>query len=159
MAEDPVTITVTGADSGTCVGGYVGRIVTNNGPTYPSCSTTISGFGMYGTVNAVGATAGIIAGNVTMTGASSTNGIMIGVDDNYNRVRFAKTVALVRQEGVTLYGDLSTNQDLSTYIAQITPSNETSKKKSDGTSLKGIYYICAKNGKTEAEFPYGFNNY
>lgn len=155
-AEDSAVITVTGADSGTYVGGYVGQIRTNNGPTYPSCCTTISGFGMYGEVNAPGATAAVIAGNVTMTGETTTNGIMIGTDNSYNRVRLAKTVEL----NEVPVGDLAENKEMSTFIATITPSTTTTRKKADGTSLAGIYYFCAMNKTSEESvFPHGFANF
>ena len=152
-SDDPVNITVTNASSGVYVGGYVGQISTNNGPNYPSCCTTISGFGIYGSISAPGATAGIIAGNIKMTGASTTNGIMINTSGQ--SVRIAKNVML---NGVEK-GDLTKNTDLSTFIASITPSTETTKTKTDGTSLKNTYYICANSGTTEATFPYGFTNY
>ena len=152
-SDDPVNITVTNASSGVYVGGYVGQISTNNGPNYPSCCTTISGFGIYGSISAPGATAGIIAGNIKMTGTTTTNGIMINTSGQ--NVRIAKNVML---NGVEK-GDLTNNTDLSTFIASITPSTETTKTKTDGTSLKNTYYICANSGTTEATFPYGFTNY
>ena len=99
------------------------------------------------------ATAGIIAGNIRMTGASTTNGIMITTSGQ--NVRIAKNVML---NGVEK-GDLQKNTDLSTFIASITPSTETAKTKTDGTSLKNTYYICAFSGTTESSFPYGFTNY
>ena len=156
-SDDPVNITVTNATSGVYVGGLVGQISTNNGPTYPSCCTTISGFGIYGSISATGATAGIIAGNIKMTGASTTNGIMINTSGQ--NVKIAKDVKL---NGVEK-GDLSKNTDLSTFIASITPSSETTRTKNDDeenpTPLKNTYYICANSGTTEASFPYGFTNY
>ena len=88
-----------------------------------------------------------------MTGTTTTNGIMINTSGQ--NVRIAKNVML---NGVEK-GDLTNNTDLSTFIASITPSTETTKTKTDGTSLKNTYYICANSGTTEATFPYGFTNY
>jgi hypothetical protein len=90
-----------------------------------------------------------------MTGASTTNGIMINTTGQ--NVKIAKDVKL---NGVEK-GDLSKNTDLSTFIASITPSSETTKTKNDEaqTPLKNTYYICANSGTTEASFPYGFSNY
>ena len=154
IVEDPVTITVTDGASDVYVGGYVGQVNTNNGPNYPSCCTTISGFGIYGSISAPGTTAGLIAGNVKMTGKSTTNGIMIS--SNGQNVRIAKDCKINDVE----VGDLTKNP-LSAFIASITPSAETTRKKNDAaqTPLKNIYYICAYGGTTEAEFPYGFTNY
>ena len=156
VVDDPVTITVTNATSEVYVGGYVGQVKTNNGPTsYPSCCTTISGFGIYGSISAPEATAGLIAGNVRMTGKSTTNGIMI--TSSGQNVRIAKNCKLNDVE----VGDLTKNSDLSSFIATITPSSESTKTKNDTakTPLKNIYYICAYGGTTEASFPYGFTNY
>ena len=154
VVDDPVTITVTDGASDVYVGGYVGQVSTNNGPNYPSCCTTISGFGIYGSISAPGSTAGLIAGNVNMTGSTTTNGIMI--TSSGQNIRIAKDCKINDIE----VGDLTKNP-LSAFIASITPSAETTKKKNDAaeTPLKNTYYICAYGGTAEASFPYGFTNY
>ena len=154
VVDDPVTITVTDGASDVYVGGYVGQVSTNNGPNYPSCCTTISGFGIYGSISAPGSTAGLIAGNVNMTGSTTTNGIMI--TSSGQNIRIAKDCKINDVE----VGDLTKNP-LSAFIASITPSAETTKKKNDAaeTPLKNTYYICASGGTAEASFPYGFTNY
>ncbi len=155
VESDPVSITVTGGASDVYVGGYAGRVNTNNGPTYPSCASTISGFGMYGSVSAAGSTAGLIAGNVTFNGESTTNGLMIASSSG-QPIRLAKNCAL---NGADV-GNLSADGACLEYlIATITPSASTTKTKGDGTPLKDIYYICANGETTEASFPYGFINY
>ena len=152
--NDLVTISVETTLADVYVGGYVGRVNTNNGPTYPSCSTTISGFGFYGNVNAPNATAALIAGNVTFAGTTTTNGLMIA--SSGQPIRIAKANKL---NGVAA-GDLTAEGAcLEKFIATITPSSTTTKTKTDGTSLKDIYYICANGGTTEAVFPYGFINF
>lgn len=154
VVEDPVTITVTDGALDVYVGGYVGQVKTNNGPYYPSCCTTISGFGIYGSISASGTTAGLIAGNVMMTGQSTTNGIMIS--SSGQNVRIAKDCKI----NDVKVGDLTKNP-LSAFIATITPSSETTRTKDEAglIPLKNTYYICAYGGTTEAEFPYGFTNY
>ena len=153
-SDDLVTISVETTLADVYVGGYVGRVDTNNGPTYPSCSTTISGFGFYGNVNAPNATAALIAGNVTFTGETTTNGLMIASSGQPIRIAEANKLNGVAAGDLTAEGAC-----LEKFIATITPSSTTTKTKTDGTSLKDIYYICANGGTTEAAFPYGFINY
>ena len=155
-SNDLVTISVETTLADVYVGGYVGRVETNNGPDYPSCSTTISGFGFYGNVNAPNATAALIAGNVTFTGTTTTNGLMIA--SSGQPIRIAKANQLNRVPA----GDLTAEGAcLEKFIATITPSSTTTKTKGEGgPSLKNVYYIRANGDtKTEASFPYGFINY
>ena len=155
-SDDLVTISVETTLADVYVGGYVGRVETNNGPTYPSCSTTISGFGFYGNVNAPNATAALIAGNVTFAGTTTTNGLMIASSGQPIRIAKANELNGVAAGNLTAEGAC-----LEKFIATITPSSTTTRTKGEGgPSLKNVYYICA-NGetKTEASFPYGFINY
>ena len=69
--------------------------------------TSLQCFGIYGSISAPEATAGLIAGNVRMTGKSTTNGIMI--TSSGQNVRIAKNCKLNDVE----VGDLTKNSDLS----------------------------------------------
>lgn len=144
---DKVSITVTGATSSTYVGGYVGQVNTNNGPNYPSCCTTISGGGLYiDSISASGATAGLVVGNITMTGASTTNGIMVCASGQY-----LTYYSGAKLNGTTV-GPVSSSLSLDTFFGTITPSTTTTKTKTDSTPLAGTYYFCASGSTTEVDF-------
>lgn len=156
LASDPVTITVTGGTSGTYVGGYVGQIRSNNGPTYPSCSTTISGIGLYvNSIDAAGTTAGVIAGNVTFVGKSTTNGIMLGSSSS-ERPKYNTSIKLNGTEVGALPAsdsEITEANKETIFFGSITPSSTTTKQDGDGKSLAGTYYFRA-SGSTSAAVKY-----
>lgn len=106
-------IIVSNADAGTYVGGYAGMIETNNG-----AGTTISGYGMSGSIVSGGATAGIIIGHTKMTGNSCKNIIKLGTSAT-ERPKISKKVTLDSK----VVGDFST-EDITEadYFGLVTPS-------------------------------------
>ena len=74
---DKITISVTGADTTTCVGAVVGYLSSNNGTAW-GCSTVISGCGIYCDISATGATAALIVGKANFKGSSAAPGFMLG---------------------------------------------------------------------------------
>lgn len=121
-------IVVTGADANTYVGGYVGYLFTDNG-----AGTTISGCGFRGEISAEGATAGVIAGYVGMTGKSCKNVIKLGSSAS-EKPKISKTFKL---NGVTVGEFTGDSVEESHYFGKIAPSTTS------GNSVSGQYFFQA----------------
>jgi hypothetical protein len=109
----------------------------------------LSGCSIRGSIDAQGASVGVLAGNLLWTGASTSNGVLLGSNTSgTERPKISKTFKL---NGTTMY-DKDTNAlkgDINDYFAVISPSATTTKTGPDGIALKGIYLLFAKgNGTT-----------
>lgn len=143
------SITVTGGNESVCVGSYAGWVSSDNGNNYPSCCVYISGFKCYGSIDAPGTTAGVLVGKTQLTGNSTSNGIMLGTAAS-ERPSVSRSFTL---NGVQV-NDVSSSQfSVGTFLGKIVPSSTTTKTKTDGSSLKNVYYFCA-GGSTSAEVTY-----
>ena len=121
-------IVVTGADANTYVGGYVGYLYTDNG-----AGTTISGCGFRGEISAEGATAGVIAGYVGMTGKTCKNVIKLGSNAS-EKPKISKIFMLNRVTVGQFTGD---SVKESHYFGKIAPSTTS------GNSVSGEYFFQA----------------
>lgn len=149
QASDKAAITVTGADSSVYVGGYAGWLSSDNGGNYPACCTCISGCAFYGSIDAPGATAGVIAGAVNLVGRTTTNGIMLGSSAS-ERLKVSSSFAL----NGTVIDDIGSDAfTVNTFFGAINPSATTTRTAADGTSLQNIWYMCA-SGSTATEASY-----
>ena len=151
QAAKTAGIRVTGAGADVYVGGYAGWISTDNGNNYPSCCAYISGCGLYGSIDALGATAAVIAGGVNTTGASTTNGIMLGSSAS-ERPKISRAFVL---NGTVIDDVASSFFNVNTFFGEINPSTITGRTKTDGTSLKGIWYFCVSGGSAESDYTAG----
>ena len=129
-------IVVTGADASTYVGGYVGYLKTDNG-----AGTTISGCGFRGEISADGATAGVIAGYVGMTGASNKNVIKLGSAHTLNDDGSIKSSERPKiSKNFKFNGDVVGDFSLSIvvqsqYFGKIAPST------TEGNTFAGKYFF------------------
>ncbi len=121
-------IVVTGADASTYVGGYFGYLDTDNG-----AGTTISGCGLRGEISAEGATVGVIAGYVGMTGKSCKNVIKLGTSAT-ERPKISKTFKL---NGAVVGNFSLESVEESHYFGKIAPS------KTSGNTVAGQYFFQA----------------
>ena len=151
QAAKGASITVTGADKSVSVGAYAGWVSSDNGGDYPTCCMYISGISCYGSVQAEGATAGVLIGKAQLTGNSTTNGIMLGSAASEK----PKIASGFLFNGTEIDDPASDKFDVTTFFGSIVPSATTSKNKTDGTSLKGIYYFCSAGEKTEVSYKDG----
>ena len=119
-------VLVTGADASTYVGGYVGYLSTDNG-----AGTIISGCGFRGEVSADGATAGVIAGFIGMSGKSCKNVIKLGTSSS-ERPKIATTFQF-NGTGVGDFSDKSVVE--SQYFGAISPSTHNENP------VKGKYFF------------------
>ena len=157
IAEDKVLITVKGASSDTYVGGYIGEKENDHGTGTNAGLWTmrLSGFGMYASIEASGATAGLIAGHLEFTGNSSSNIVMLGSDTSA-RPKIAKDCKLNDRT----VGDLtSTTIAESDFFAKITPSETSTVTGPDNRSMAGRYMFFAANGTESVSYEEGLQNY
>ena len=153
QASDKVSIKVTGATSATCVGAYVGMMYTDHGKVDGQYHTMrISGCGIYGSIEAEGATAGVVAGRLEWMGKSTTNCALLGSNAS-ERPKISKAFTL---NGVKV-GDLldANTHTVNTFFGTIVPSNnsEMTFTGPDGEPMLGRYLFFASGSKTTAS-PY-----
>lgn len=153
QASDKVSIKVTGATAATCVGAYVGMMYTDHGKVDGQYHTMrISGCGIYGSIDAEGATAGVVAGRLEWMGKSTTNCALLGSNAD-ERPKISKAFTL---NGVKV-GDLldAGTHTVNTFFGTIVPSNnsEMTHNGPDGNPMKGRYLFFASGNKTTAS-PY-----
>ncbi len=141
---DDVCIKVTGATVNTYVGGYVGMMYTDHGKASSYWYTIrFSGCSIRGSIDAEGASAGVVAGCVKWSGKSTSNCMLLGSNEN-ERPKIAKNFTL---NGATMY-DAEADAlkgEIKDYFAVITPS--TNKDMThigpDDVAMKGRYLIFA----------------
>ena len=148
QASDKVSIKVTGATSKTYVGAYVGWMYSDHGKASDHWYTMrLSGSGIYGSIDAEGATSGILAGRLQWSGKSTTNCILLGSSAD-ERPNISWLFVL---NGVKL-GDLidSNTQTENTFFGLISPSNDAAMTHigPDGVAMKGRYLFFAAGSKT-----------
>lgn len=148
QASDKVSIKVTGATSKTYVGAYVGWMYSDHGKASDHWYTMrLSGSGIYGSIDAEGATSGILAGRLQWSGKSTTNCILLGSNAD-ERPNISWLFVL---NGVKL-GDLieSNTQTENTFFGLISPSNDAAMTHigPDGVAMKGRYLFFAAGSKT-----------
>lgn len=153
QASDKVSIKVTGATSATCVGAYVGMMYTDHGAVNGQYHTMrISGCGIYGSIDAEGATAGVVAGRLEWMGGSTTNCALLGSSAS-ERPKISKAFTL---NGVKV-GDLldAGTHTVNTFFGAIVPSTNSgmSFNGPDGEPMLGRYLFFASGSKTTAS-PY-----
>lgn len=145
---DNVSIKVTGATDKTYVGGYVGTMKTDHGINGSHYWTiALSGCSIRGSIDAQGASVGVVAGYLFWSGASTSNGLLLGSSES-ERPKISETFRL---DGTVMYDATSKSLkgDINDYFAVISPSATTTKTGPDGIALKGIYLLFAKgNGTT-----------
>ena len=150
-ADAKTGIKVVGGSASVYVGAYAGWIQTDNGNNYPSCCSYISGFSCYGEIDAPGTTCGVLVGAVNLTGASTTNGIMLGSAAS-ERPKVSSSFVF---NGTTIDDVASPSFNVNTFFGAINPSTSTNRNKTDNTSLKGIWYFCTSGGKVEVPYTDG----
>jgi hypothetical protein len=148
QASDKVSIKVTGATSKTYVGAYVGWMYSDHGKASDHWYTMrLSGCGVYGSIDAEGATAGVLAGRLQWSGKSTSNCILLGSNAD-ERPNISWLFVL---NGVKL-GDLieSNTQTENTFFGLISPSNDAAMTHigPDGVAMKGRYLFFAAGSKT-----------
>ena len=153
QASDKVSIKVTGATAATCVGAYVGMMYTDHGKVNGQYHTMrISGCGIYGSIDAEGATAGVVAGRLEWMGGSTTNCALLGSSAS-ERPKISKAFTL---NGVKV-GDLldAETHTVNTFFGTIVPSSnsEMTFNGPDGEPMLGRYLFFASGSKTTAS-PY-----
>ena len=153
QASDKVSIKVTGATAATCVGAYVGMMYTDHGKVDGQYHTMrISGCGIYGSIDAEGATAGVVAGRLEWMGGSTTNCALLGSSAS-ERPKISKAFTL---NGVKV-GDLldAETHTVNTFFGTIVPSTNSgmSFNGPDGEPMLGRYLFFASGSKTTAS-PY-----
>lgn len=148
LAAKPASIVVTGADESVSVGAYAGYVSTDNGGNYPGCVLYVSGFSCYGSIQAEGATAGVLIGRAAMTGNSTSNGIMLGTS-NSERPKISSEFVL---NGVKIDDPSSDVFNVNTFFGKIIPSSTSTKLKTDGTPLKNKYYFCTAKETAEVSY-------
>lgn len=153
QASDKVSIKVTGATAATCVGAYVGMMYTDHGKVDGQYHTMrISGCGIYGSIDADGATAGVVAGRLEWMGGSTTNCALLGSSAS-ERPRISKAFTL---NGVKV-GDLldAETHTVNTFFGTIVPSSNSDMTFNgpDGEPMLGRYLFFASGNKTTAS-PY-----
>ena len=119
-------IIVTGADATTYVGGYAGYLYTDNG-----AGAVISGCGFRGEVSAEGATAGVIAGYVGMSGKTCKNVIKLG--SSASEIPKISTKFKLNGSGVGDFSQESVTE--SHYFGKIQPSTTS------GNPVAGQYFF------------------
>lgn len=162
VADDPVQITVTGATADTYVGGYIGEKENNHGhgvtednPNAGLWTMRLSGVGMYVSISAPGATAGLVAGNLQFTGNSSSNIVMLGGAAS-SRPKFAKDCKLNDK----VVGDLtSTDIKESDFFGKVTPSASSTVIGPDNESMASRYMFFAAGGSASVSYKDGLQNY
>lgn len=153
QASDKVSIKVTGATAATCVGAYVGMMYTDHGKVDGQYHTMrISGCGIYGSIDAEGATAGVVAGRLEWMGGSTTNCALLGSSAS-ERPKISKAFTL---NGVKV-GDLlaAETHTVNTFFGTIVPSSNSAMTFNgpDGEPMLGRYLFFASGNKTTAS-PY-----
>lgn len=153
QASDKVSIKVTGATAATCVGAYVGMMYTDHGKVNGQYHTMrISGCGIYGSIDAEGATAGVVAGRLEWMGGSTTNCALLGSSAS-ERPKISKAFTL---NGVKV-GDLldAETHTVNTFFGTIVPSSNSAMTFNgpDGEPMLGRYLFFASGSKTTAS-PY-----
>ena len=153
QASDKVSIKVTGATAATCVGAYVGMMYTDHGKQDGQYHTMrISGCGIYGSIEAEGATAGVVAGRLEWMGGSTTNCALLGSSAS-ERPKISKAFTL---NGVKV-GDLldAGTHTVNTFFGTIVPSSNSGMTFTgpDGEPMLGRYLFFASGSKTTAS-PY-----
>ena len=153
QASDKVSIKVTGATAATCVGAYVGMMYTDHGKVDGQYHTMrISGCGIYGSIDAEGATAGVVAGRLEWMGGSTTNCALLGSSAS-ERPKISKAFTL---NGVKV-GDLldAETHTVNTFFGTIVPSTNSGMTFNgpDGEPMLGRYLFFASGSKTTAS-PY-----
>ncbi|MDE7127273.1 MAG: hypothetical protein K2O58_05195, partial [Bacteroidales bacterium] len=151
QAVKPASIIVSGADESVSVGAYAGYVSTDNGGNYPACCMYLSGFSCYGSVDAGNATAGVLVGRAALTGNSTSNGIMLGSSSS-ERPKISASFVF---NGVTIDNPASGDFSVGTFFGRIMPSATTTRIKTDGTSLKNVYYFCAGGVNGEVSYTAG----
>lgn len=152
-SNDFASIIVTGADNTTCVGGYVGYIETTNGGNQ-NCSMALSGCGIYGEINASGATVGMIVGRLKFAGNSVTNGTMLGTNSS-ERPKLHEDCKLNGSEIGRLDETGNTiGLKQNTYFGEIIANANSTKK------VKDTPFFCSGWNKTILNsFASGLQNY
>lgn len=162
VADDPVQITVTNATADTYVGGYIGEKENNHGhgvtednPNAGLWTMRLSGVGMYVSISAPGATAGLVAGNLQFTGNSSSNIVMLGGAAS-SRPKFAKDCKLNDK----VVGDLA-SPDIkeSDFFGKVTPSASSTVIGPDNASMASRYMFFAAGGSASVSYKDGLQNY
>ena len=153
QASDKVSIKVTGATAATCVGAYVGMMYTDHGKVDGQYHTMrISGCGIYGSIDAEGATAGVVAGRLEWMGGSTTNCALLGSNAS-ERPKISKAFTL---NGLKV-GDLldAETHTVNTFFGTIVPSTNSGMTFNgpDGEPMLGRYLFFASGSKTTAS-PY-----
>lgn len=148
QATDKVSIKVTGATSKTYVGAYVGWMYSDHGKATDHWYTMrLSGSGIYGSIDAEGATSGILAGRLQWSGKSTTNCILLGSNAD-ERPNISWLFVLNGEK----LGDLinSNTQTENTFFGLISPSNDAAMTHigPDGVAMKGRYLFFAAGSKT-----------
>lgn len=151
QAAKPASIIVSGADESVSVGSYAGYVSTDNGGNYPACCMYLSGFSCYGNVDAGNATAGVLVGRAALTGKSTSNGIMLGSSSS-ERPKISSSFVF---NGMTIDDPASGDFTVGTFFGRIMPSATTTRTKTDGTSLKNVYYFCAGGVNGEVSYTAG----
>lgn len=145
---DNVSIKVTGATDKTYVGGYVGTMKTDHGMNDSHYWTiALSGCSIRGSIDAQGASVGVVAGYLLWSGGSTSNGLLLGSNAN-ERPKISETLKL---DGTVMYDATSKSLkgDINDYFAVIAPSTTSSKVGPDGEAMKGRYLLFA-SGKAAA---------
>lgn len=155
QAGCPASLTVTGADSSVSVGTYAGHAATDNGGNYPACCMYVSGFSCCGSLEAHGATAGVLIGKASLTGNSTSNGIMLGTSASER----PKISVSFNFNGVTIDSPASEAFTVNTFFGKIEPSTTTTRTKTDGSSLKNVYYFCTSKNNTEVPYTDGLQQF
>ena len=139
---DNVSIKVTGATDKTYVGGYVGTMKTDHGMNASHYWTiALSGCSIRGSIDAQGASVGVVAGYLLWSGGSTSNGLLLGSNAN-ERPKISETFKL---DGTVMY-DATSNSlkgDINDYFAVIAPSTTSSKVGPDGEAMKERYLLFA----------------
>ena len=148
QASDKVSIKVTGATSNTYVGAYVGWMYSDHGKASDHWYTMrLSGCSVYGSIDADGATAGVLAGRLQWSGKSTSNCLMLG-SGSTELPRVSKSFTL---NGVKV-GDLldAGTHTVNTFFGLISPSNDGAMTLvgPDGVSMKGRYLFFSAGNKT-----------
>jgi hypothetical protein len=145
---DNVSIKVTGATDKTYVGGYVGTMKTDHGMNASHYWTiALSGCSIRGSIDAQGASVGVVAGYLLWSGGSTSNGLLLGSSAS-ERPKISETFKL---DGTVMYDATSKSLkgDINDYFAVIAPSKTSSKVGPDGEAMKGRYLLFA-SGKAAA---------
>lgn len=147
-ADLKVGITVTGATADTYVGAYVGMMYSDHGKSGSDWPTMrVSGCGIYGSIDAGDATAGVVAGRLQWSGKSTTNCVLLGSNAN-ERPKISKAFAI----NGSIVGDLvgAGTQTVDTFFGKITPSSDSNMTHigPDETAMKGRYLFFGSGNKT-----------